>query len=279
MPHRFDASASPTIRVTVLGSGTSTGVPLIGCSCPVCLSSEPRNKRLRASIAIELISDTGAVRTILIDTTPDLRMQALRAPLKRVDAVLMTHTHADHIFGMDDLRQFNYRQRDPIPVYGTASTLATLRQVFSYCFTEGQMGGGKPRLELQEIEASLETPFEVCGVSVRPLPVWHGNLPVLGYKFGESFAYVTDVSRIPPETMEALRNLDILILDAVRHEPHATHFSLPEALGTLRELVPRRAFLTHLSHDFDHYATTAALPDGVSLAYDGLTFEVTGSGK
>lgn len=252
-----------------MGSGTSVGVPMIGCDCAVCRSDNPKNKRTRCSI---LVRHGG--RAILIDTTPELRIQALANDVRRVDAVLFTHTHADHVFGLDDVRPFNDLLNAEIPVYGDDAILADIRRIYPYVFMETQKGGGKPRLELKNVEPA----FELFGLTVETLHVLHGKLPVLAYRFGASgdngspdrnMAYVTDVSYIAPETMERLRDLDVLILDAVRFEPHPTHFGLYQALDVIAELKPRRALLTHLSHHFEHVAVTAQLPSGVELAYDG----------
>jgi len=251
------------MRITFLGSGTSHGVPLIGCSCPVCTSTDPRNERLRPSIMVE-----NGGRCILVDTTPDLRLQALRQHVLRVDAVLITHTHADHIFGMDELRRFNQLIGDVIPVYGSDQSLDDIRRIYRYVFVPTQEGGGKPKLRLERVPER----FDLFGLRVTSIPVFHGVLPVLAYRFNDA-AYVTDVSRIPPESMALLRGLDVLILDAVQPKPHATHFGLQEALAAIEQLQPRRAFLTHLSHRFDHQTTNDRLPAHVRLAYDGLVVE------
>jgi len=249
------------MEVLVLGSGTSHGVPMIGCQCAVCTSSDPRNRRFRPSIAVR-----ASERTILVDATPELRLQALTFGLDRVDAVLVTHTHADHIMGLDDIRRFNDLRDAEVPVYGDPSSLDDIRRIFRYVFVSTQVGGGKPRITLHDAPDR----FELCGIPVRSLRVYHGRLPILAYRFGP-FAYVTDVNRIPPETMDALRGLDTLMLDTVRPTPHETHFGLQEALDVIAELSPRSAYLTHLSHHYDHAATNATLPPGVELAYDGLT--------
>jgi phosphoribosyl 1,2-cyclic phosphate phosphodiesterase len=201
-----------------------------------------------------------------------MRTQVLREAIERIDAVLMTHVHADHIFGMDDLRQFNFVNRKRIPVFGTPDVLDHLRVVFSYCFRETQAGGGKPQIDLVEINPYGS--LEIAGVSILPLTVLHGVLPITAFRFGERFAYVTDVSAIPDETLPHLQNLDVLILDAVRHEPHPTHFGLGQALDVVAQLRPRQTYLTHLSHHFDYEATMRELPPGVALGYDGLTFHV-----
>jgi len=252
------------MRVIILGSGTSHGVPMIGCDCAVCASPNPKNKRFRPSIAVQ-----NEGKTILVDTTPELRMQALASGLNRVDAVLFTHTHADHIFGLDDLRRFNDLSGEEIPIYGDAGTLDDIRRIFRYVFIETQTGGGKPRLTLHLVPES----FELFGLRIEAFYVMHGQLPVLAYRFN-NFAYVTDVNFIPDAARARLHHLDLLILDAVRYKPHATHFGLYEALAVVEELKPRQALLTHLSHHFDHDTTNAELPPGVALAYDGQTIDL-----
>ena len=256
------------MEIVVLGSGTSHGVPMIGCTCDVCLSANPKNKRFRPSILVRYEG-----KAILVDTTPELRLQSLAVGLNRVDAVLITHTHADHIMGLDDMRRFNDLADTEIPVYGDADTLAAIRRIYPYIFTETQVGGGKPRLSLH----ALERDFELFGLRIRSFYVLHGRLPVLAFRFDvpgsprASAAYVTDVSHIPSEAMAMLQDLEVLFLDAVRIHPHPTHFGLGQALDVIAELKPRHAYLTHLSHVFDHDATNAQLPPGVELSYDGLT--------
>ncbi|MCC6728961.1 MAG: MBL fold metallo-hydrolase [Chthonomonadales bacterium] len=252
------------MRVTVLGSGTSHGVPMIGCDCPVCTSSNPRNRRFRPSVCVE-----NEGRVALVDTTPELRMQALAFGLRRVDAVLITHTHADHIFGLDDLRRYNDLSGAEIPVFCDAASLDDIPRIFRYIFTETQTGGGKPRLTLHEAPPR----FDLFGMRVETLEVLHGRLPIRAYRF-DDFAYVTDVNRVPEATMERLGGLQLLILDAVRYEPHATHFGLYEALAVVERLRPGRALFTHLSHRFDHDATNAALPPHCALAYDGQVIDL-----
>ena len=260
------------MEVLVLGSGTSHGVPMIGCGCEVCRSANPKNKRMRPSILVET-----AQGNLLVDTTPELRMQALAFDVRQVDAVCITHTHADHIMGLDDLRRFNDLADKEIPVYGEAEVLDDVRRIYPYIFRETQLGGGKPRVTLHGLEIGSALPL--LGLKVTPLRVLHGRLPITAYRFDEPeqgrqaahrFAYVTDVSEIPAETMAQLRDLDVLILDAVRLDPHPTHFGLYQALDVIEILKPRRAFLTHLSHHFEHEAINAQLPDHVRLAYDGL---------
>jgi phosphoribosyl 1,2-cyclic phosphate phosphodiesterase len=253
------------MRVTVLGSGTSHGVPMIGCDCEVCMSSDPHDKRSRPSIVVQV--ETG---TILVDTAPELRLQAIAHGVRRVDAVLFTHTHADHTHGIDDLRIYNARQGAALPLYGSPASMADIRARFGYIFAGSTVvGGGIPMLDLHPVEG----PFEVLGHTVVPIVVLHGMLPVYAYRFGR-FAYVTDCSTIPPASMALLHDLDVLILDALRHKPHPTHFNIDQALAVIDELQPRRAFLTHLTHDILHRRDSAELPRGVALAYDGLTFEV-----
>lgn len=252
------------MRVTMLGSGTSSGVPVIGCRCAVCTSSDPRNVRTRAGLKIE-IGDA----VLLVDTPPDLRQQALRYGLERLDAVLFTHAHADHVFGLDDVRIFNFRQRRPIPCYGSASTLDAVRRTFAYAFEGGQKGGGKPQLDLVVVDA----PFELAGRSIEPIPVWHGELPVFGYRIGR-FAYVTDCSRIPERSVERLRGLDVLILGALRYSRHPTHFSIGEAIEMAERIGAGRTYFTHLAHEVDHAAPEVEMPAGIEFGYDGLVFDV-----
>ncbi|MEM6794893.1 MAG: MBL fold metallo-hydrolase [Acidobacteriota bacterium] len=253
------------LEVTVLGCGTSLGVPVIGCECRVCTSGEAKNQRMRSSVGLRY-----GDRRVLIDTSVDLRQQCLRFAIDRVDAVLFTHAHADHIFGLDDLRPFGFRQRDPIPLYGSAETLGRIRESFAYIF-DGQAseGGGKPRLEIRE----LEGPVDLWGLVAEPLPVWHGSLEVTAYRFGP-FAYVTDCHHIPAATMDRLRGVEVLILDALRYRPHATHLSVGQAIEIALELDAGHTYLTHMTHEIDYLAPAQELPAGVELAYDGLTFEI-----
>ena len=253
------------MKITVLGSGTSHGVPMIGCDCDVCRSANPKNRRMRPSILVQ--TDAGA---ILVDTTPELRLQALANDMRRVDAVLITHTHADHIMGLDDLRRFNDLADAEIPVYADPQSLEDIRRIYHYIFIETQAGGGKPRITLHPVQPE----FELCGLRIQSLPVLHGRLEVLAYRFddpatGCSAAYVTDVSHIPPYAMARLRDLDLLLLDAVRYDPHPTHFGLYQALDVIAELKPKQALLTHISHRFDHDTVTAETPPHVAPAYDG----------
>jgi phosphoribosyl 1,2-cyclic phosphate phosphodiesterase len=254
-------------RVTVLGSGTSHGVPMIGCDCAVCTSSDPRDIRLRPSIYVEIDGHAA----IIVDMTPDFRQQALRHRIRRIDAVLFTHSHADHILGFDEIRRFNTMQGGLIRAYGNAEAWEVLKRSFYYAF-DGlpRLGGGVP----QVVDIEVTAPFAVDGVQIVPVPVWHGQLPVLGFRMG-GFAYITDCSRIPDESWPLLDGLDTLILGALRDEPHPTHFTVAEALAAIARLAPRRAYLTHMTHELGHAATSARLPAGVELAYDGLVLDVS----
>ena len=261
---------APNIEITVLGSGTSVGVPTIGCGCAVCRSDDPHDKRLRPSILVTY-SDGESARNVLIDTTPDLRQQALAAGIKRVDAVLFTHAHADHIMGLDDLRPFNYGRRERIPVYAMPEALRSLRRIFPYAFEgEAKHPGGVPRVEGHELNGRAVTLF---GLSFEPVPLRHGPLTVLGFRFGNA-AYLTDHSDIPAESAAKLHDLDVLFLDALRREPHPMHTSVEQALEWVEKLRPRRAFFTHICHDLAHGATNESLPAHVRLAHDGLHIKV-----
>lgn len=253
------------MTITVLGSGTSVGVPTIACGCAVCRSDDPRDKRLRPSV---LVSYNG--RNVVIDTTPDFRTQVLRAGVQRLDAVVFTHGHADHIMGLDDVRPFNYHQRSRIPIYGSGETMETVHRVFEYVFAEHKHQSSVPNLETHRIEGE---DFDVCGLTFRPIPLKHGQLDVYGYRFGAA-AYLTDHSAIPQASMEALGGLDVLFLDALRQRPHPTHTTVARALEYVAELKPRRAFLTHICHELGHEETERRLPPNVRLAYDGLEIQV-----
>jgi phosphoribosyl 1,2-cyclic phosphate phosphodiesterase len=247
-----------------LGTGTSTGVPILTCQCAVCTSPDPHDKRTRPSILLEYDG-----RAVVIDTTPDFRAQALREGLPRLDAVVFTHHHADHILGLDDTRVFYFRQQAPIPIYAGARCMTTIRTVFAYIFEGNYPFGGVGKLDPHLIEG----PFDLWGLSFTPIPVVHGNLPIFGFRFRDT-AYVTDVSEIPESSIPLLEGLDILILDALRHKPHPTHFSLAQAMAMVERLKPRRAFFTHIAHELGHEATNSALPAHVQLAYDGLRLEL-----
>lgn len=252
------------MRLTILGCGTSSGVPLLHCRCKICRSTNPRNKRLRASVWIQTEG-----KSFLIDTSTDLRQQAFRARIPRIDAVFYTHPHADHLHGIDELRSFNYIQKSQIPIYGNQWTYSELKSRFEYIFKPMPVeGGAVPQLELNLIDAHVPS-FSVQGVEVIPIPVMHGSKECVGYRFN-SMAYVTDCSIIPPSSMERMKGLSHLVLDCLRVAPHRTHFNLEKALSTIELLKPKRTYLTHLGHDFDYNLHSKKLPKGVSLAYDGL---------
>ncbi len=251
-------------QLVFLGTGTSHGIPVIGCGCATCRSEDPRNRRTRCSVVLGLPEGN-----LLVDTTPELRLQLLREGIGIVHAVLYTHAHADHLFGLDDLRIFPvYLARD-VPIYCEEPVEQSIRRAFQYAFdpaTREYGAGGVPRLQFRRIDT---TPLEVLGMPVVPVRLLHGRYRTLGFRFG-GVAYCTDVSEIPPESMERLQGLDVLILDCLRREPHATHFCLEEAVETARRLSPRRAVFTHMCHRLEHEATSAELPPGMDLAYDGM---------
>src|SRR5215212_9256590 len=250
------------LTVTFLGTGTSTGVPVVGCHCAVCASGEPKNQRLRQSVKVE---SNG--RTFLIDTTPDLRAQLLRDPIPRLDFLLFTHSHSDHLMGLDDIRPFNFRQREPIRAYANAFTAKAVRRAFSYIWDDSsQIGGGKPQLELHEIDA----PFTHDGIHITPIPVTHGDWTILGFRIG-NFAYITDTNGIPDQSMKLLEGVEVLALDGLRPAPrHPTHFIIEEAVACAQRIGARETWLIHLTHEVEHEEVEAKLPEGIKLAYDGL---------
>jgi len=252
------------LELVVLGSGTSMGVPTLGCECRVCLSADPHDKRTRPSVLLRY-----AGRSVVIDTSPDFRYQALRAGIRRLHAVVYTHGHADHILGLDDLRAFNLRQKGDVPVYASRDTLAILRRTFSYVFDGAPTQSTIPELTLHEIDG----PFDLFGLRLLPISAQHGDLPVLGFRFGRA-AYLTDFSSVPESSKELLRGLDDLILDALRYDPHPMHSSVSESLALVEELQPQRAWFTHICHDLPHAETNARLPAHVRLAFDGLKIPV-----
>ncbi len=252
--------------LTVLGSGTSMGVPTIGCDCAVCTSPDPRDRRTRPSIMVQWNG-----HTVLIDTTPDFRDQAIRERIKKIDAIFYTHGHADHILGLDDVRPLSFPRvtgGGKIPLFATESTAQTLRQVFRYIFEGDYKYGGLAQVELRHVDG----PVEIGGAKFIPLTVNHGDCPIEAYRFG-SAAYLTDFSSVPEETLRQLEGLDILFLDALRHHPHPTHSSVEQSLQIVERLKPKRAFFTHISHDLPHEETNSALPCNVRLSHDGLKLE------
>jgi phosphoribosyl 1,2-cyclic phosphate phosphodiesterase len=251
------------MRVTFLGTGTSIGTPVPTCDCRVCTSDDPRNRRLRPSIWLRW-----GESSVLVDTAPDLREQALRYGIARIDAVLFTHAHADHILGLDDLRLYNWRQRAPVPVYGNGPTLEAIGKTFWYVFDAKPTQSTRPAVDRQPVTA----PFSLLGCRVIPVPVLHGEMPILGYRLGR-FAYLTDVSRIPEESLALLSDLDVLVLSALRERPHPNHFSLGESIEQARSIGAKRTYLTHLSHEMHYETTSVKLPPGLELAYDGLSIE------
>ena len=261
-----------SLKIRVLGSGTSSGVPTIGCSCAVCHSSDPRDRRLRPSILIEVDAGGDEQRNIVIDTTPDFRAQVLGAGLQRLDAIVYTHAHADHILGMDDVRPFNFRQKAQIPIYAAPGTFEVIRRVFDYVFDTRERNTSVPKVQVNLIG---DEAFEVAGLVFQPIPILHGDATILGFRFGNA-AYLTDHSAIPESSMRRLQGLDVLFLDALRHKPHPTHSTVEASIATALALRPKRTFFTHICHDLGHAATEATLPPGIFLAYDGLEIEVDG---
>jgi len=249
--------------LTVLGSGTSMGVPTIGCSCAVCRSTDPHDRRTRPSVLIEY-----GGKFVLIDTTPDFREQAIREGIHQLDAVLFTHTHADHILGIDDLRPLSFRRSSGIPLYARPEAADFLRNMFRYIFDANYKFGGIAKVELRTINGVME----LFGARFEPVTVIHGDAEIYGYRFG-SAAYLTDHSEIPEASFNQLQDLDILFLDALRDKPHPTHSTVENSLRIVERLQPKRAFFTHICHDLPHQATNARLPDKVRLSYDGMKLE------
>ncbi len=257
--------ADGKLKVTFMGTGTSHGIPMIGCNCQVCTSLDPRDRRYRCSLMVEYNQ-----RIIIVDTSPEFRLQCIASQVTRVDALLFTHTHADHIFGLDDIRRFCSMQQQKIPCYGSAKTIASLKRVFAYAFDFDQPVYSEiPTLTGIEING----PFELFGRTIEPLLLNHGNSHVLGFRIG-NFAYCTDCSEIPPETMSQLHGLDLLVLDALRYTPHPTHFNLDQALDVARTIKAQRTFFIHIAHEIRHADLEPKLPQSVHLSYDGLQLTV-----
>jgi phosphoribosyl 1,2-cyclic phosphate phosphodiesterase len=254
------------VHITFLGTGTSQGVPMIACDCLTCRSSDPRDKRLRPSIYVRMDDGTG----MLVDAGPDLRQQSLTHDVRRVDAILFTHGHADHILGLDETRRYTGLQKQPMPCYGDEQTLNDIRRMFAYVFDPATpRGGGLPELELRRVDG----PVRIGSHDIVPVPLMHGERPILGFRFGP-FAYLTDCSAIPDASWPLLHNLEVVVLDALRVRPHPTHFSLAEAVDAARRIAARRTFFTHMCHDLPHAETNERLPKGMELAYDGLVLEL-----
>jgi len=250
------------MKLTFLGTGTSTGVPSIGCECETCTSDDPRDKRLRVSILVE-----HADQSVLVDTSSDFRQQALRYGLKRLDAVLITHCHADHIFGLDDIRPLNFRF-GPLGLYANERAWVDIRRIFKYIFEPSHFGGGLPQVVPHTVVPGAQFCLEKDFL-ITPLEVIHGRLPVMAYRLND-FAYATDLSEIPPATMDQMRGLDVLVLDCLRFKEHPTHLWLDKALEYIGKIKPKRAYLTHIAHDVMHARDSPRLPPGVGWAYDGL---------
>ena len=255
---------SVRMRVTLLGTGASHGIPVIACDCVACTSDDPRNRRTRSSALVEV-----GGQTLLIDTPPELRLQATRHGIRRVDAILYTHFHADHTHGIDDVKAFNAVLGGPMPCFGNRSTAEALVERFDYAFAGTPWIGFIPHLTI----AVVDHPFELFGIPITPVEMQHGRIVSTGWRIG-SFAYLTDTNGIPPESLALLDGLDTMVIDGLRPRPHPTHFSIPEAVAVARELRPRRTLLTHLTHEVEHATVSETLPPGVELAYDELTFEL-----
>ena len=254
------------MQVTFLGTGTSQGIPVIGCSCATCQSDNPKDKRLRCSILIETNG-----RNIVIDSGPDFRQQMLRAKVKTLEAILITHEHNDHIIGIDDVRPFNFSQRRDMPIFGLPRVLDDIKDRFSYIFAENKYPGA-PSLQLTPIDGS--TQFEVAETLIQPINILHGELPILGYRIGD-FAYLTDLKSISDIEVEKIRGVKYLVINALHHWEHHSHLNLNEALEMVKRIKPYQAFFTHMSHQMGlHKEVNAALPPNISLAFDGLQISV-----
>lgn len=256
------------ILLTFLGTGTSQGIPVIGSDHPVCKSTDPKDKRLRVSVLLEW-----EAYSVVIDCGPDFRQQMLQSETKRLDAILMTHEHNDHMAGLDDVRPFNFRQKQDIPLYGCERTLTAIKTRFPYIFVEKDKYPGAPGINPQQIKAY--NPFELGGKTIMPIEARHGSLPILGFKI-DNFAYMTDVKSLDDKAKSMLMDLDVLVLSALRHEPHLMHLNLAEAYDLIQELNPKKTYLTHISHLMGFHAqVTETLPPGVHLAHDQLKLEIS----
>jgi phosphoribosyl 1,2-cyclic phosphate phosphodiesterase len=252
------------MKVIILGCATSTGVPIIGCTCPVCTSENSKNKRTRCSLYVETRG-----KNILIDTSTDLRFQALRHGITKLDAVLYTHSHADHTHGIDELRTYNFMNRMVIPCYGNSQTLTNIESNFKYIFDGVRSAGGKPNLEINVINGE----FDIGGVTVMPVEIYHADWMIYGYRIG-NMAYLTDCSGIPEDSIDKLRGLELLIISALRYRPHEAHLNVEQAVQTVTKLKPRLAVFTHMGHELDYDKLLGELPEGIVPAYDGMEVEL-----
>jgi phosphoribosyl 1,2-cyclic phosphate phosphodiesterase len=252
------------MRVIVLGCGTSTGVPIIGCKCSTCTSYNPKNKRTRTSVFVQTHGEN-----ILIDTATDLRSQALTHDITRIDAVLYTHSHADHTHGIDELRTYNFINKMVIPCYGSPQTVSTIGMNFRYIFDGSYAAGGKPQLEITPVTGD----FDFHGIRITPVEIHHADWMIFGYRIG-NMAYLTDCSGIPEKSMKNLKGLDLLIIDALRYTPHSAHFSVDQAVEATSRVEPRLAVLTHMGHELEYEELSRQLPEGIMPAYDGMEFEL-----
>lgn len=263
---------TPTLSITVLGSGTSAGVPMIGCHCPVCSSTDPRDHRTRPSIVVHYPDLTGQPRAILVDTTPELRLQAVANRIDKIDAVVYTHAHADHIFGLDDVRRYNTLLGAPLPLYAAPDAMQTLKNSFPYAFEKVERT--TDALYRPELAPALITgPFDLFGKTWTPIPLVHGRFQVLGFRI-HNFAYCTDCNEIPTQSRALLQNLDTLIIDGLRPRPHPTHLSFDQAKEIIADLHPCRAYFTHLSHDIKHADLEATLPENIRVLHDTLRLTI-----
>lgn len=255
------------MKIKFLGTGTSHGVPLLNCTCPTCTSMDKKNIRYRSSVWIQ---DKGT--DIIIDTPAEFRLRALEYKIPKLDAVLMSHGHADHIAGLDDIRIYNELQSGPVPLYLDGNTKNEILCRFSYIFKDTQEGGGKPKIEM--IEINKKNSFKIKNTIIQPLKIQHGELQITGFLINKDFAYITDCSYMPDETLTLIKGVKVLVLNALRHDTHPTHFNLNEAIETARKAQAKKTYFTHIAHALEHNATNKLLPEGISLAFDGLEIEI-----